>query len=61
MREMTVLEILNDQRDDLINEIADLQIEMAGIQDQTDAAQIELHDVDLQIKELQRNATKTEL
>lgn len=61
MLDTTALDTLNDRRDELISEIADLQSEITDIEATLDAARIELHDVDLQIKELERNATETDL
>lgn len=61
MLNSTALDTLNDRRDELISEIADLQSEITDIEATLDAARIELHDVDLQIKELERNATSTDL
>lgn len=55
MLDTTALDTLNDRRDELISEIADLQSEITDIEAALDAARIELHDVDLQIKELEKN------
>ena len=51
----TELDNLNDQRDQLITEIADYKDKIEDLEAELDISQVALHNVDLQIKKL--NAT----